>query len=184
MSEFYDLLDELIGDADATDDIRVVIRRLWFYDFNGHPVRLWQGQGTLYTSDGNEWLGTVDLNGSDVHKTPPIQDGRDGTSASYSLEMGIPTEALYNELKADQSLAAGRNVTCYLAIFKEGEALRPSTPVVFFRQLKMTPPKFAEKIERDDAGRLIKKYRVIGAAPRLIGAAKIACCRSPISFMT
>lgn len=165
MSDFWSLLDEYVGDADALDDINVVVRRCWFYDFVGHPVHIWQGQGTLITTDGveeTEWLGTVDSAGVDKHNTPPIQDGRDGTSASYTLSMDIPSVEIYNELKADQSLAAGRSVTCYLAIFRTDidEALRPSTPIIFFRELKMQPPKFSERLERDSGGKLINKYRV------------------------
>lgn len=167
MSEFTDLLDELIGDDDALTDISVVVRRLWFYDFEGHPLRLWQGKGKLFTSDGNEWLGTITANDVDIHETPPLQDGRDGTSATYEFGLSIPNlpgeaseRELYEAIKVEQGIAAGRTLTCYLAIFNVGEALRPATPISFFKELIMFSPKFSEKIEGDDNGRLTRSYRV------------------------
>lgn len=166
MSAFYDLLDEYIGDADALTDIRVTVRRCWFYDFDGYPTRVWQGHGKLFTEDGAEWLGTFDAAGNDIHKTPPIQDGRDGSSATYQFSMLIPdlpgqsAGELYDALKADQWRVAGRTLTCYLAIFGEGEALRPSTPIVYFKELIMLSPKFSEKIERDENGVMVRRYSV------------------------
>jgi len=166
VSEFYDLLDEYLGDDDAISDIRVVVRRLWFYDIVDNPTRLWQGKGRLFTTDGNEWLGTIDANNTDHHQAPALQDGRDGTSASYELSIsipdlpGAPARTLYEELKAEQSLISRRNVTCYLALFKEGEALRPTTPIVFYKQLIMMAPKFSETLEPDTHGQLMRKYSV------------------------
>lgn len=166
MSEFYDLLDEYLGDDDAIDDIRVVVRRLWFYDFAGYPTRLWEGKGTLYTSDGNEWLGTINAANDNLHKTPALQDGRDGSSGSYKLGLtviGTTDETafdLYESLKQDQSLVTGRKVTCYLAIFKFDEALRPSTPIVFFKELIMSSPQFSEKLETGGDMTVRRKYEV------------------------
>ncbi len=167
MSEFTDLLDELIGDDDALTDISVVVRRLWFYDFEGYPLRIWQGKGKLFTTDGNEWLGTITADNVDIHETPALQDGRDGSSATYEFGLSIPNlpgeasdRELYEAIKAEQGLAAGRMLTCYLAIFNVGEALRPATPISFFKELVMFSPKFSEKIEGDGGGRLIKSYRV------------------------
>lgn len=170
MSEFYELLEEYLGDADAITDIRTVVRRLWFYDFDGYPLRVWQGKATLFTEDGNEWLGTIDASNTDHHTTPAIQDGRDGSSATYNLTMNlidVPGQTAgeaYEALKADQWRVSKRKVTCYLAIFKENEALRPETPIVFFKELIMMSPKFSEKLENDGAGRLVRKYTVNVAA--------------------
>lgn len=153
MSEFYDLIDEYLGDSDSIADIDAVVRRLWFYDFDGQPVRLWQGKGKLFTTDENEWLGTIDANDMDHHVTPSIQDGRDGSSATYNFSLTIPDlpgqepYALYNALKEDQGLVSGRALTCYLAVFKAGEALRPTTPISFFKELTMFAPKFSERVE-------------------------------------
>lgn len=170
MSAFFDLIDEYLGDDDALTDIRTSVRRCWFYDFAGYPIRMWQGQGKLFTSDGNEWLGSIDANGTDYHKTPAIQDGRDGSSASYSLSMtlvDIPGQSkleLYNQLKADQAIVFGRTATCYLVAFKEGEALRPQTPIVFFKQLIMRSPKFAETVSINSDGTMVRNYTVTVAA--------------------
>lgn len=153
MSAFNDLLDEYIGNQDALTDIRTCVRRCWFYDFAGYPLRLWQGQGQLFTTDGNSWLGTIDANGKDHHVAPPLQDGRDGTSATYNFSLTIPDLPgqdkfeLYNLLRSEQSVAVGRNLRCYLVLFKEGEALRPVTPLSFFKELVMFSPKFSERNE-------------------------------------
>jgi hypothetical protein len=166
MSDFHELLDEYIGDADALSDIRVMVRRLWFYDFDGYPLRIWQGKGRLFTSDDQVWMGSIDPMNNDVHKTPAIQDGRDGSSATYSMSLSIsdiPGQTafeLYEAMKAEQWRVSGRNITCYLAIFKEGELLRPSTPIVFFKELKMFSPKFSEVLETGPGGELVRRYRV------------------------
>lgn len=180
MSEFYDLLDEYLGDADALSDIRVVVRRLWFYEFIDYPTRLWQGKGRLFTSDGAEWLGTIDANNVDHHVTPPLQDGRDGSSPVYNMSMDIidlpgePARVTYDALKADQWRVAGQRVTVYLAVFKDGEGLRPTTPMIFFKELRMMTPKFSEKIEANEDGKLIQKYSVsVSAKDNNFGRANI-----------
>lgn len=160
---FYDVLDEYIGDDDALSDVRAVVRRCWSYDFDGYPLRVWQGKGKLFTSDGNEWLGTIDANNNDHHKTPAITDGRDGSSGSYTMGLNIidtPNKTageIYEAIKADQSRVAGRKVVCYLAIFKEGEGLRPTIPIAFFKEFTMMNSKFSEKIEFNN-GKMVKKY--------------------------
>jgi hypothetical protein len=164
--DFYSTLNDYLGEQDDVMDIRAVVRRCWFYDFNGEPVRLWQGQGKLFTSDGNTWLGTIDANGTDYHKTPAMQDGRDGTSPSYRMSIpivDIPGQSafqLYEELKADQWRVTGRRIVCYLAIFNQGEALRPATPLSFFKEFTMFSPQFSEKVEANSAGTLVKSYQV------------------------
>lgn len=166
MSAFDDLLEEYLGDADALTDIRVVVRRLWFYDFDGYPTRMWQGKGRLFTEDGNEWLGTINDANQDIHVTPRLQDGRDGSSVNYQFSMTIPdipgesSGELYEALKADQSLVYNRYLTCYLAIFMDGEALRPTTPIKFLKQLVMQSPKFSEGLVVGPSGTMVRSYKV------------------------
>lgn len=166
MSEFDDLLEEYLGDDDVLDDIRVVVRRLWFYDFVDHPTRMWQGGGKLFTADGEEWLGTVDASGRDIHGTPRLQDGRDGSSASYQFSLIIPdipdetSGALYQALKSEQWRVFGRSLTCYLAIFKPDDGLRLTTPVKFFKKLTMFSPTFTEGLIQNDAGVLVRSYNI------------------------
>lgn len=166
MSEFYDLVDEIIGDADALSDISITVRRCYFYDFLDMPIRLWQGKGKLFTTDGNEWLGSIDSAGTDHHNAPAIQDGRDGSSANYTFSMTIPNfpgtdaSAIYDELKAQQSSVNNRAITIYLTIFQANEGLRPQTPIVFFKQLIMQSPVFAEAPVLDSNGVFVKKYSV------------------------
>jgi len=168
MSTFYDLLDEYIGPEDSLSDIRLVVRRCWFYDFEGYPLRVWQGKGKLFTTDGNEWLGTIDANNFDHHTVPAISDGRDGSSASYQMGLkiidlpGMPAKEMYEAIKADQTRTFGRSVTCYLVLFQleNHEGLRPATPIVYFKDFTMMNTKFSEKIEGDLSGLLVKKYAV------------------------
>ncbi len=166
MSEFDDLLEEYLGEGDALTDIRACVRNLWFYDFDGYPVRVWDGQGKLHTTDGNQWLGTIDGTGKNHHITPTIQDGRDGSSASYTTSIslfGVGDETpsqLYEEIKAEQSLAVGRKVTTYFAIFKEEEALRPLTPISFNKEFLIKSVQFSEKLESASDGVLVRKYIV------------------------
>lgn len=166
MSAFYDQIDEILGAADDVTDIVAMVRKCWLYDFKDEPVRLWDGQGNFIDSEGNEWLGTMDANGGNLHKTPSLQDGRDGTSASYTFSMTIPsipgedTLALYEALKADQSKVFGRKLTCYIVLFIAGEGLRPGTPVSFYKEMTMFSPKFSETIERAASGTIVKNYVV------------------------
>jgi hypothetical protein len=170
MSAFSDLLNEYIGVSSSIADIRVAVRRLWFYDFVDQPVRLWQGIGKLITIDDNEWLGTVGGDGNDQHKVPSLQDGRDGTSPTYNFSISIPdlpgqdAFTTYNQIKADQSRVYGRSLTCYLVIVREGEALRPQTPISFYKQLTMQSPKFSESTAQDANGTLVRNFTVSVAA--------------------
>lgn len=166
MSEFYDRIDEIMGAADDTSDIVAMARKCWFYDFTEEPIRLWDGQGNFIDSDGNEWLGTIDANGGNLHKTPSLQDGRDGTSASYTFSFNIPTIpghedeilAFYNGLKSQQGQVFGRKLTCYIVLFVEGEGLRPGTPISFYKEMTMFSPIFAEQAQRSSSGAIIKTY--------------------------
>jgi hypothetical protein len=168
VSAFYDQIDEILGAADDVTDIVATVRKCWLYDFKNEPVRFWDGQGPFTDSDGNEWLGTVDGNGGNLHKTPSLQDGRDGTSASYAFSFNIPTIlgqedeilTLYNGLKSEQAQVFGRKLTCYLVLFIEGEGLRPNTPISFYKEMTMFSPKFSETIERISTGAVVKTYTV------------------------
>lgn len=166
MSAFYDQITEIMGAPDDVTDIIACVRKCWFYDFKDDPIRLWDGQGPFTDSDGNEWLGTIGPGGGNIHKSPSLQDGRDGTSASYNFSLTIPsvpgedTLALHNALKADQSKVFGRALTCYLVLFVDGEGLRPNTPLSFYKTMTMFSPKFAETIDRGSDGVVTKSYTV------------------------
>jgi len=166
MSEFYDLIDEIVGEADDVTDIVATARKCWLYDFKDEPLRLWDGQGNFFDSDGNEWLGTIAPNGANIHQTPSLQDGRDGTSASYTFSLTIPQIPgesqleLYNSIKAEQDKVYGRALTCYIVIFQEGEGLRPNTPISFFKEMVMFSPRFSEQIARQPDNKIIKNYTV------------------------
>lgn len=166
MSAFDDEIDAILGAADATTDIVACARKCWLYDFKDDPIRLWDGKGNFIDSDGEEWLGTIDGNDTNHHKTPSLQDGRDGTSASYKFSLTLPpvpgtdTQALYEALKSDQAKVLNRDLICYLVLFKEGEGLRPGTPISFYKQMTMFAPAFSEGTSRSAAGTVVKSYSV------------------------
>lgn len=160
MSAFYDQIDEIMGAADDIGDIVATARKCWFYDFKDDPVYLWDGQGPFIDSLGREWLGTVDNNGGSTHKTPSLQDGRDGTSASYNFSLNVPNLTLYEELMEDEAKCSGRDLTCYLVLFQPGEGMRPGTPLSFYKKLTMFAPKFDEQISVSNGGIVTKNYVV------------------------
>ena len=166
MLDFYDEIDAVLGDESSLSDIKLVVRRCWHYDFESEQVRVWQGQGKLFTTNGNEWLGSIDSNGVDYHKVPALQDGRDGTSVSYNFGLKIPTWLdtpaleIYNKLKSEQSFVAGNTLTSYLALFKMDEGLRPATPIVFFKRLTMFSTKFEESLVQGEGGAIVKDYSI------------------------
>lgn len=171
MSDFATELLRITESADGAADIRAVVARCFFYDFDGYPLRLWEGIGVLTTTlsvgaafetphgtvAANEWLGTYDADGQNTHQAPQLPDSRDG--ASPRLEFGIPSvdEATFNAIKADQSLARGRNLTIYNAIFAHGEGLRPQTPIRFAQRLTMKGVRFARQMA-GDASRPVMVY--------------------------
>ena len=159
MSLFNDRLEEYLGDAEDRGDIRAIVRRCWFYDIPGIPIRMWRGQGKLHTSDGNVWLGTIDANGKDYHKTPRIADGRDGTSLSYQFTLGYVDKATYEGVKVDQDLISGASLICYNALFRIGDGLRPDTPIEFSKELTLFSPQFDEKLELSGTS-IVRRYSI------------------------
>lgn len=144
-----ELADALGAGGDAYD-IRAVVRRCYFYDFDGYPVRLWHGQGRLFAG-GQEWLGTIDAGGTDHHQVPALQDGRDGASPRYQFGIPYLDRDTYLALKADQDRAKGRNLTIYRVICLPGEGMRPLTALRFSRRLLMQGVQFSEALEGDMA---------------------------------
>lgn len=143
MSYETELLDAL-GDDTATHDIQLTVRRCWFYDFDGYPVRLWQGQGAL-VAGGAEWLGTITADGTDYHRVSAVQDSRAGASPRYSFTIPYLDATTFAALKADQALARGRELTCYLALVKPGEGMRPTTALRFSYRMLMVGTEFSEQ---------------------------------------
>lgn len=164
MSVFFDRLDEYLGDADDKGDIRAIVRRCWHYDIPGltdpfgqSGLRMWDGQGRQHTSDGKIWMGSVAGNGQNLHKTPRLADGRDGTSLNYRFSVGYLDKATYEGIKADQSVISGATLTCWNALFQVGEGLRPGTPVEFSKELTLMSPEFDEKLELNGFS-LVRRY--------------------------
>ncbi|OWU83804.1 hypothetical protein ATO6_15335 [Oceanicola sp. 22II-s10i] len=156
MSFETELLARLGGASDVAD-IDIMLRRAYFYDFDGYPTRLWDGVGILNTATGvgddltlsdgtviasNEWIGTISADGTNLHQRPPLADPREGTSPRY--EFGIPylDAPTFAALQADQSKVRGRDLTVYRVIFSRGEGLRPATSIAFAARLEMMGTRF------------------------------------------
>lgn len=139
-----DVILEVTGAATDAHDIRAVVRKCYFYDFDGSPLRLWDGVGKLYAG-GFEWIGTIDGAGNNHHKTPVLRDLRDGTNPRY--EFGIPyiDKASFEAMKADQAIVKGRPLLIYHVVVLVGEGLRPSNPLRFKARLEMKGAKFSEQ---------------------------------------
>lgn len=145
MTAFDDAVDEYVGTA-GISDIRAIVRPLYFFDFDGYPVRVWRGQGRLFTTDGNVWLGTIDSAGKDHLTAPGYNDGRDGVSALLSFGMPYIDQETYLALRNERERAHGRRVTRYLAVFQPEEGLRPLTPIDFDTYFYMQSVQFKENI--------------------------------------
>lgn len=145
---FADFILAATGDVTDAFDIRVVARRLFFYDFDGHPIRLWDGVGRLYAG-GHEWLGTIDGNGTNRHVAPMVRDPRDGTSPAYTFSLPYIDKGTFSALKADQRLATGRDLTCWYCGFLTGEGLRPSPELKFNFRLTIRSTDFSQRLEFD-----------------------------------
>ena len=152
MSDFFTVLDEYLGDSDSIGEIRVVARRLWYYDFESAPLLLWDGQGLLTTSDDLEWYGSMNDSGNNLHTAPNLKDGRDGTSARYEFTLKIPdipgqtAFELYEEIKASNETVKGRKIVCSTVLFHVSEGLRPQTPRLFLKELVMQSAVFNERL--------------------------------------
>ncbi len=135
-----------LGTAADAFDIKVSVRRCFFYDFLGVPVRLWDGEGKAYAG-GEEWLGTMTEDGGNAHSAPAVRDSRDGASPEYNFSLPYIDEMTFRNMKADRALVSGRFLTCYHAIFLTGEGLRPGTPLRFAYRLSMMETRFSETFE-------------------------------------
>ena len=169
MSFESDLLD-LTGTAADSFDIKATVRRCFFYDFDGYPTRLWDGQGVLTTATGvgaaitgyrtiasNQWLGTINAAGENMHTVPAVTDPRDGSSPRYSFSMPFIDEETYEALKASQDLAKDREVVCYYALFHNGEGLLPQTELKFAWRMIMRGVIFKEGVSLN-GGKLVKTF--------------------------
>ena len=154
---FKSVLLEMVGDASDSFDIRVSVRRCYFYDFDGHPVRMWDGIGVLSTSDGNEWMGTI-VDDVNMHQTPKLRDPRDGASLRYEFGLPYIDQATFDAMSADASLVEGREMTIYNVLVKEDEGLRPGTSLGFNRRLVMKGAKFTKGLSDAGAGNVRRTY--------------------------
>lgn len=162
MSFETDLIADL-GDGNDSHDIRVTVRRCYFFDFDGFPVRLWQGQGRLFAG-GHEWIGTRDADGNDYLTSDAIRDARDGTSPRYTFGIPYVDAATFDALKADQARVAWREMTRYVVRIAPGEGLRPATPPRFSGRFLMVGAKFSQR--RAGVAPLITRIRSASVVAR------------------
>jgi len=163
---FADALLALTGTATDSFDIVATVRRCFKYDFASGAVYIWDGQGILTTEDGQEWIGTIDADGVNHHNTPAVRDPRDGTSPRYEFSIPYLDAATYAAMKADQSVAAGRDIICYHALFNAKEGLLPQTPIRFAWKMTIRGVTFSEAVE-ENSGQFIASYNVTALARSL-----------------
>jgi hypothetical protein len=144
MSDFLDLIDEAVGTAADRHDIRLPIVPCFEYGFISGPIRIFRGQGKLFSQDGRTWLGSIDSRGIDHHQTPALRDGRDGSSER--LEFGLPflDKTTYDAIRTLEESVAGRMITVYLAAVLASEGLRPTTALEFLGRYTMQSPTFSD----------------------------------------
>ena len=142
-----ELMDAL-GDASDAFDIRASVRRCWFFDIDGYPLRVWEGHGELHAG-GEEWIGSLDEDGRNRLTVPNVQDPRAGASPRYTFTIPYLDLATFDALKADQDLVRGRDVTCYHVIVKHGEGLRPGTALRFNYRMTMLGTTFTDEFAGD-----------------------------------
>lgn len=161
MSDFTTVLTEQTGGASDVGDISLRLARLYFYDFDGYPVRLWNGEGVLQTTTSvgdavetaagtiaaNEWIGTVDERGNDLHQAPDLSDARDGASPRHEFGLPYIDKETFDALRADKALAQGRRITVYNAIAFEGEGMLPQTPIHFDARLTIRDVTFSQMMQ-------------------------------------
>lgn len=158
MTDFATELLRHLGEAEDSFDIRVVARRCYHYDFLEYPVRIWDGQGVLTDSGGNEWLGSVTADGTNLHSVPELKDPRDGSSPRYEFSLPFIDQDTFEALKADQDLAKDRELTTYHAIFGQGEGLLPQTPLLFSYRLIIRGVRFSEGLQEIEPGKIQRTY--------------------------
>lgn len=159
MSEFLDRLDEVLGVEADDGDIHVTVAACFEYDFDTAPLRVWAGQGVLITSDGREWIGTVDSTGTDRHQTPSLKDGRDGTSTRLEFGLQFLDKTSFDAIKSEGEPVAGRTITAYLALIEQGEGMRPSIPLEFLGRFTMQSPTFSDSFGYQ-GGEYRRNYRI------------------------
>jgi len=169
---FTEELLDLTGTAADSFDIKAMVRRCFLYDFVGSPVRLWEGQGIL-VAGGFDWLGTFDANGTNRHRAPTVRDDRDGSSPRY--EFGIPylDQITFDALKASQSLAKGRDLIGYHALFKAGEGLLPSTPLRFNYRLAIRGVQFSESMQGEPGAEIKVRSASVAAKSLEYGRTRV-----------
>jgi hypothetical protein len=168
-----------VGSQSDSFDISASVRTCYFYDFDGYPTRIWDGQGVLTTTTSHggtftgtdvtlapdEWLGTVTASGGNLHQSPELRDPRDSNSPEYTFGMLIFNKDMRDSIKADTSLAEGRSLSIYDAIMLSGEGLRPQTAIQLYTKLTIQSIRFLdEPIQTQD-----------GSNPSIIYRAQAIC---------
>lgn len=169
---FATALLDLTGTAADAYDIKAAVRRCFFYDFTGQPVRLWDGHGVLQAG-GYSWLGTFDANGQNRHQAPAVRDPRDGTAPRYEFSLPFIDQTTFLALKADQSRASGRNLTCYHVLCQVGEGLIPTTELLFSYRLAMRGVQFSERVEGEIGAQTIIRSATVIAKPLEYGRSRV-----------
>lgn len=110
-----------MSDLSATVDAMLAGRTvyaalLFFFDFDGDPVRYWTGPTTLRTLDGHTWKGGGSLISLDL-LSPAL--GTTAQPATVTLSGVDPSSVLYAAQNIDKAIE--RDVITYVQFFGDGE---------------------------------------------------------------
>lgn len=147
-----------------SDRSEIVCRRLLEFDFDFGPLRLWEGNGKLITSDGKEWIGFYHGDQSYL-AVPVLSDGRDGSSPLLSFEFGYLDGTTYNALKDIPTRVKGRALTIWRCYMEIREGLRPVTPPGYPVRMTMVSTSFTDQLDQDEVGYVRRKSCGVTARP-------------------
>lgn len=143
---FQNALLEAIGDDDAGHDITLGVVTAWHATLGDADYRFWQGYGSMFSADGHEWIGTMDASGTQHMAVPTVQDLRDGSAPNYTFEFPYLDQETHDALLANPESVRGGPLIGYYVLFKDGEGVRPQTPLMFFTRLTMETASVREEL--------------------------------------
>lgn len=111
MTSFLDAIDQYAGDT-ANSDRDWPVATVIQVAFPSYTLRMWSGQGRMFTPDGNLWQGwMVPVEGGDgvtpIISIPQIDDVAAGTSAPMQFQLHYLSEQIYQDLKSDKDRIDG-----------------------------------------------------------------------------
>lgn len=170
MTDFATALNAAVNLSGGVTDINAVVRRCFLFDFDGMPMRLWDGVGRLITvsshgdaatAEGpggetvsvaaNEWLGfRVPMDEGETLSlltVPPLKSPRDGRNPDYTFTFNGLDRATADALVNETWRVSGRALTVFSVLLVDGEGLRPQAGLRWRLQLTMASCTFRHSVE-------------------------------------